>query len=140
MRIVCNNRRFIFDYITDKIFTSGISLLGSEVKSIKRSNCSLKGSYVVIICGELFLINCYVADYAYSLVRFDNYRKRKLLVKKHEIRMLIGKNNKEIMIPTKMFLNDKNLVKLEFALCTARKKYDKREYIKTKDDRRCGEI
>ena len=141
MPILAYNKRANYDYnLTDK-YEAGLVLLGHEVKSVRNKNLSLKGAYVILKqtkknLPELYLINCHIAKYkkAGSLDNYNPERSRKLLLKKNEIKNLIGKKKERglTLVPIKFFTKH-NLIKLEFALGKGKKKFDKREDIKKKE-------
>jgi len=141
MPTLATNKRANFDYdISDK-YEAGLVLLGHEVKSIKTKHISLKGSYVTIKKNqkkipELYLINAHIPLYKHAgaVKNYDPTRPRKLLLKKNEIKHLIGKKQEQglTLVPIKIYTK-RSFVKLEFGVGRGRKKYDKREQIKKKD-------
>ena len=134
MKVLAENKKAYFNYqILEKI-EAGISLIGQEVKSIKSGRISLKGSYVVIDKNsEVFLIGANIPPYqpknAPSDYRPD--RSRKLLLKKKEIKYLIGKSKEKglTMMPLKVYTR-KGKIKVEFGVGKGKKEFDKRESIK----------
>src|SRR6056300_749422 len=123
------------NYAFEEFFEAGVSLLGSEVKSIKQGKYSIKESYVLLKRGELFIVNSYIPKYSNSsFFTHDETRDRKLLLRKAEIRKLIGKVKIKgyALIPTKVY-SKKNLEKIEIGLGKGKKLYDKRVDIKKKD-------
>ena len=134
MKVLAENKKAYFNYqILEKI-EAGISLIGQEVKSIKSGRISLKGSYVVIDKNsEVFLIGANIPPYqpknAPSDYRAD--RSRKLLLKKKEIKYLIGKSKEKglTMMPLKVYTR-KGKIKVEFGVGKGKKEFDKRESIK----------
>lgn len=123
---------------------AGISLLGPEVKAIKNRNLSINDAFVKVKNGEFFLINFNIIPISSNsfFERFDPLRPRKLLLKKNEIKRLIGKIQEKglTLIPTKIYLK-KRWIKIELALVKHKTKYDKREEIKKKEiERRIQEI
>lgn len=141
MKVIDNNKKAYFDYFIVETFEAGISLKGSEVKSIKLGNVSLKDSFCHIERGEVVLKNCHVAPYEKgSVFNEDARRDRKLLLHRREINRLIGKIKEKgfTLVPTKIYFV-KNKVKLEIALAKGKHTYDKREAIKNKDLKREAE-
>jgi SsrA-binding protein len=134
-KIICLNRKASFNYFFNEIIEAGISLKGSEVKSLRDGKISLSDSYAVDRNGEMYLINSHIPLYKQSSYNNHNPRdERKLLLKKKEINKMIGKINQEglTIVPTKMyFLNGK--AKIELAIAKGKKLYDKRQVKKTKD-------
>ena len=135
LKIICLNRKASFNYFFNEIIEAGISLKGSEVKSLRDGKISLSDSYAVDRNGEMYLINSHIPLYKQSSYNNHNPRdERKLLLKKKEINKMIGKINQEglTIVPTKMyFLNGK--AKIELAIAKGKKLYDKRQVKKTRD-------
>ncbi len=130
------NKRARYDYEITDTYEAGIVLYGYEVKSIKTGQISLKGAFVTIKQGELFLTNSHVPLYkkASTITDYDPDRPRKLLVKSAEIKRLIGKKHEQglTFVPLKLYTK-RSLIKLKFALARGKKKHDKREAIKKRD-------
>ncbi len=137
-KIICLNRKASFNYFFLEVLEAGISLKGSEVKSLRDGKGSIADSYAVDKNGELFLINSHIPLYRQSSYNNHNPKEdRKLLLKKKEINKLIGRINQEglTIIPTKMyFFNGK--VKVEIAVAKGKKLFDKRQVKKTRDWKR----
>ena len=138
MKVVSKNPTAHRDYILEEKFEAGLVLKGSEVKSLRNGNASIKESFGLVSNGEVFLMNSYIAPYdAANAFNHDTKRDRKLLFNKREINKLIGKTSIRgyTLIPTKIyFVNGK--AKLELALAKGKKKGDKREHIKRKEAKR----
>lgn len=125
------NRKAQHEYFIMQRFEAGIVLVGSEVKSARQSKVSLVDSYAVVENGEIWLYNTNIAVYDQaSINNHDPVRKRKLLLNRNEIRKLIkGTLEKgNTLIPLRMYFKN-GKVKVEIALATGKKKYDKREDI-----------
>lgn len=136
MRIVATNKKASFNYELLEKFEAGISLRGTEVKSIRQGKVSLKESYAEIKEGEAFLVNCHISPYEYaSWFNHDPTRERKLLLHRREIKRLTGKIQEKglTLVPTKVFFNDKGKVKVEIALAKGKRAYQKREAIRERD-------
>ena len=134
-KIICLNRKASFNYFFKEIIEAGISLRGSEVKSIRDGKVSIADSYAVDKGGEIFLINSHIPLYKQSSYNnHDPKDNRKLLLNKKEINKLIGQINQEglTIIPTKMYFK-KGKVKIELAVAKGKKLYDKRQAKKKKD-------
>ncbi len=134
-KIICLNRKASFNYFFKEIIEAGISLRGSEVKSIRDGKVSIADSYAVDKDGEIFLINSHIPLYKQSSYNnHDPKDNRKLLLNKKEINKLIGQINQEglTIIPTKMYFK-KGKVKIELAVAKGKKLYDKRQAKKKKD-------
>ena len=137
-KIVTTNKRAFFDYqILEKI-EAGIALHGCEVKSIRNGEINLKDSFAQVIREELWLLNCYIDPYKEGN-RFngDPTRDRKLLLKKKEIKKLMGKLAEKgwVLIPLQVYFSN-NLVKVELGFGKPKKLYDKRDDLKKKDVQR----
>ncbi len=129
--------RFLYEFLDD--FTAGIVLTGTEVKSLRMGKGSIMESYCVIQDGELFIRNMYIAEYDNG--SYNNHqprRDRKLLLNKQEIRKL-EKKLKDIgltIVPSVLYSNENNLVKINIHLARGKKLHDKREDLKAKDTKR----
>ena len=132
MTVIATNKRAGFDYALEGRFEAGLVLTGAEVKSVKTGHASLKGSFVTVKGGELYLTNALIPRYAHAHrdTAHDATRPRKLLLRKREIRSLIGKSRTEglTLVPIRLYTK-KQLVKLEFAIGKGKKSYDKRSDI-----------
>lgn len=134
----------IRDFHVLETIEAGISLLGPEVKAIRKKNVSFGDSFVRLKNSEFFLINFNIIPISSNsfFERFDPLRPRKLLLKKNEIKRLIGKMKEKglTIIPSKIYSKGK-WIKVELALVKHKTKYDKREEIKKKEiDRKIQEI
>ena len=137
MKILAENRKAYFDYEVLEKFEAGLALNGREVKSIKNGHISIGGSYVVIDKkNEAFLLGANVPPYQPNNTPsdYDPGRSRKLLLRKKEIKYLLGKAQERglTLIPHKVYTND-GMIKLEFGVGKGKKKFDKRETIKKRD-------
>ena len=134
-KIICLNRKASFNYFFHEVIEAGISLRGSEVKSLRDGKGSIADSYAIDKMGEIFLINSHIPLYKQSSYNnHDPKSDRKLLLNKKEINKLIGKINQEglTIIPTKMYFL-KGKVKVEIAVAKGKKLFDKRQVKKTRD-------
>ena len=137
--ITIKNRKASYEYNFLDTYIAGIQLVGVEIKSIRNGMVNLSESYCVFQHGELFLINTHISPYENAgYVKVDPLRERKLLLNKNELRKLSdGVSRKGLtIVPTKMFINDRGLCKVEICLCQGKKNYDKRESLKEKDLKR----
>ena len=133
------NKRATFDYELLEKFNAGIILVGTEIKAIRESKASLIDSYCYIINNELWIKNMHIAEYFYgSYNNHETRRERKLLLHKKEIRKIDRKTKESglTIIPVRLFINERGLVKLQIALAKGKKEYDKRQSLREKDDRR----
>ena len=134
-KIICLNRKASFNYFFLEIMEAGISLKGSEVKSLRDGKGSIADSYAIDKNGELFLINSHIPLYRQSSYNNHNPKgERKLLLKRKEINKLIGKINQESLtiVPTKLYFV-KGKAKIQLAVAKGKKIYDKRQVKKTRD-------
>jgi SsrA-binding protein len=123
-------------------FEAGISLLGAEVKSLRAAQADLDGSYGRIRDGQCWLIGAKIAPYQSaswrSQVGHDPARNRKLLLHKAEIRRITAKLEQRgfTFVPLRIYFNNRGLAKIEMALATGKRKYDKRQAITERDQKR----
>ncbi|MBT5808137.1 SsrA-binding protein SmpB [Candidatus Uhrbacteria bacterium] len=133
------NKKALFDYDILQKYEGGLVLSGPEVKSIKGGQVQLKGAFLHIKKGELWLKNSFVAAYkpAGPSEDYDPYADRKVLVHKREFNKLIGKQQAEglTIVPLSIYTKG-DLIKLAFAIGRGKKKYEKRESIKKRDVQR----
>lgn len=145
MKEIAENKKAFFDYDILEKFEAGIALIGQEVKSLKTRGVSLVGSYVVLKSleqretPEVFWIGAKIPPYQPKNApsNYNPERSRKLLLRKNEIKYLIGKTRQKglTLIPLKIY-TIKGKIKLEFAIGKSRKKFDKREQIKKRETER----
>jgi SsrA-binding protein len=138
-KLIASNKKAFHDYFVDEAFECGIELTGTEVKSLRANNASLRESYATIRRGEVWLIGVHIAPYSQgNRSNVDPDRARKLLMHKKEIRYLIGKTKERgaTLVPLRMYFASSNLVKVELGLARGKKNYDKRADIAAKDQQR----
>mgnify|MGYP000874741378 CR=1 FL=1 len=138
MKIVAENRKARHDYFIHETFETGLVLQGTEVKSLRLGQCSIKESWVDIKNGEVFIYGMHINPYEKgNIFNKDPLRVRKLLMHKGEIRRLIGtiKEKGLTLVPLEVYLKGR-LVKVEIGLAQGKKKYDKRATIAKNDARR----
>jgi SsrA-binding protein len=136
--IVIKNKKASFEYELIEKFIAGIQLYGTEIKSIRLGKASLVDSYCQFYKNELY-VKMNITEYDHgSYYNHDPRRERKLLLKRNELKRLEKKVTATglTIIPTKLFVNDKGLAKIEIALARGKKMHDKREDIKQKDSQR----
>lgn len=142
MTTISTNKRATFDYELQDRFEAGLVLTGPEVKSVKTGHISLKGSFVTLHGGELFLTNANIPQYPFAknVTSYDSHRSRKLLVKRSEIKSLLGKMHAQglTLVPLRVYTK-KRLIKLEFAVARGKKAFDKRSDIAKKEAKRAIE-
>ena len=130
-RVFAQNRKAFHDFDIEETYESGIVLTGPEVKSIRQGRANLKESYARVRNGEVFLIGAHISPYANATHREQlPTRDRKLLLHKREIARLVGKSQEEgkTLIPLRLYAKDDN-IKLEIAVASRKKQYDKRRDI-----------
>ena len=133
------NKRATFDFELLESFTAGIILTGTEIKSIRLGKASLVDTFCYSEKGELWIKNMYIAEYFYGSYNNHNARRdRKLLLQKKELRKIdrLVKETGFTLVPTKLFINDRGLAKINISVAKGKKQYDKRQSIKEKDDKR----
>jgi len=137
-KIVCRNKKAVFDYFIEEVYEAGLVLLGPEVKSLRDGRGNLTDSYARVRNGELYLFNLHISPYPFAHhLELDPTRTRKLLMKRREIKRLIGKT--EIrgysLVPLKVYFSQ-GWAKVELALAKGKRKVDKRRAIREKDMKR----
>ena len=135
---IAQNKKAYHDYFVDETFEAGISLFGTEVKSLREGRANLKDSYVSVKTGEAFLIGAHISPYEKgNIFNRDPLRSRKLLLHKREINKLIGLTMQQgyTLIPLKMYFKG-SYVKVLLGLCRGKKNYDKRDSIAQRDANR----
>jgi SsrA-binding protein len=131
INIINKKSKFEYEFIQTEV--AGIQLFGSEVKSIRQGKVSISESHCFFNNGELFIKGMNISDYGYGSFH-ETTRDRKLLLKKKELRDLESQLTKGLtIIPYRVFINEKGLIKLEIALSRGKKLYDKRESLKKRD-------
>ena len=129
------NREAKFNYFIEEEIECGISLVGTEIKSIRDGKANLKDSYAIIRNNEVYLLNMYIGEYKEgSLFNHDPRRTRKLLLHKSEINKLKKGIEQEgrTLVPLKLYFV-KNHAKILLSLCKGKKNFDKRETIKQRE-------
>jgi SsrA-binding protein len=133
------NRSAFHEYFIDDKLVAGMELLGTEVKSLRAGKCSFNDSYCLFQDDELWVKSLHIAEYAQGTFNnHDPLRDRRLLLTKRELKKWNGKIKEKgyTIVPLRIFLNDKNLFKIEIGLAKGKKLHDKRETIKQRDNDR----
>ena len=133
------NRKAKYEYHFDSTYEAGIMLTGTEVKSIRNGQANLSDAYCVFEDGELYVRSLFISEYNFAnQFNHETRRTRKLLLKRQELRKLEKKVKERgfTIIPYRVYMNDRNYVKVEIALGQGKKSYDKRNSIKEKDTKR----
>lgn len=133
------NKRASFDYEFIETYTAGIVLTGTEIKSIRTGKASLVDTYCLFEKNELWVRNMYISEYFYG--SYNNHvarRDRKLLLNKKELKKIqrMVKETGYTIVPTRIFLNERGLAKVNIAVARGKKQYDKRQSLREKDDKR----
>jgi SsrA-binding protein len=136
VKVVANNRKALHDYHVLETFDAGVALVGSEVKSLRQGSVTMSDAYGDISEGEVYIFNLHISPYKYSSGKYNPKRKRKLLLKKREIKKLYGfiQQRGNTLIPLKIYFNDRGYAKLEVAVCRRKRLYDKKEKILKKEE------
>ena len=130
------NRRATHDYFVLEKVEAGIELVGTEVKVVRNGEAGLTGAYASVKDGQLFLNQVTIPPYAFgNRFNHDSLRTRRLLMHKREILKLQAQSEQKglSLIPLRMYLTPKGLVKVEIGVCRGKAQEDKREAIKRRD-------
>lgn len=141
LKLIANNKKAYHDYFIEQKYEVGISLAGTEVKSLRMGKCSLKESFIRVEKGEVYIYGMHISPYEKgNIFNKDPLRVRKLLLHRYEINKINGKMSEKgyTIVPLQVYFKG-SLVKLEIALAKGKKLYDKREDIAKKDARREAE-
>jgi SsrA-binding protein len=133
------NRKASFEYQFIATFVAGISLVGTEIKSIRNNQANISDAYCVFMDEDLYVKNLHIAEYPNGgYANHEPKRDRKLLLNKQELHKILGKVKEKgnAVIPIRLFINESGKAKLEIALARGKKIYDKRESIKENDQKR----
>ena len=140
-KLIANNKKAYHDYFIDEKYEAGISLAGTEVKSLRMGKCSIKESYIQIKNGEVFIYQMHISPYEKgNIFNRDPLRVKKLLLHKYEINKLASQVQMKgyTIMPLRVYLKG-SLVKVEIGLARGKKNYDKRQDIAKKDAKREAE-
>ena len=141
VKLIANNKKAYHDFFVDDTYETGISLAGTEVKSLRMGKCSIKEAFVRIENGEVIIYGMHISPYEKgNIFNKDPLRPRKLLMHKYEINKLMGKIKETGMtqVPLKVYFKGSR-VQVEIGLARGKKLYDKRQDIAKKDQRREAE-
>jgi len=133
------NRKAGFEYFFLEKWIAGIELKGTEVKSIRAGKVQLTDAFCTFMSGELFVKDMHISEYTFgSYNNHEAKRPRKLLLKKDELEKMRKKVTEKglTLIPVKLFINKRGLVKIEIALARGKQSHDKRDTIKDRDIKR----
>ena len=138
IKIVAENRKARHDYHIHETYEAGIALTGTEVKSLRAGKANLKDSYAHVENGEMMISQMHISPYEQgNIFNHDPMRKRKLLMHKKEIMKLFGKTREKgySLVPLKLYFT-RGKAKLQIALASGKKNYDKRQDIAARDAKR----
>ncbi|NJN82702.1 MAG: SsrA-binding protein SmpB [Caldilineaceae bacterium] len=138
-RTVASNRKARHEYFIEETFEAGISLTGTEIKSVRAGRVSLQDGFVLVRNGEAWLTNVHIAHYALgNRNNHDETRQRRLLLHKREIDRLHSQATQRnwTIVPLRMLINAKGLAKVEIALVRGKQLHDKRDTIAKRESDR----
>ena len=141
VKLIANNKMAFHDYFIEEKYEAGISLAGTEVKSLRQGKCSIKESFIRIEKGEVFIYGMHISPYEKgNIFNKDPLRVKKLLLHKYEINKMAGKIAEKgyTLVPLQVYFRG-SLVKVELGLAKGKKLYDKRQDIAKKDQKREAE-
>lgn len=140
-KLIANNKKAYHDYFIEETYEAGITLVGTEVKSLRMGRCNVKESFIRIEKGEVFIYGMHISPYEKgNIFNKDPLRVRKLLLHKRQISKLTGQIAEKgyTLVPLKVYFTG-SLAKVEIGLARGKKLYDKRQDIAKKDQRREAE-
>ena len=140
-KLIANNKKAYHDYFIEEKYEAGISLHGTEVKSLRMGKCSIKESFIRIENGEVLIYGMHISPYEKgNIFNKDSLRVKKLLLHKKEINKMLGKIAEKgyTLVPLRVYFKG-SLAKVEIGLAKGKKLYDKRQDIAKKDQRREAE-
>ncbi|MGN8818116.1 SsrA-binding protein SmpB [Oribacterium sp. HCP28S3_H8] len=138
IKLIANNKKAYHDYFVDQTYECGIELAGTEVKSLRLGQCSIKEAWCQIKNGQVYIYGMHINPYEKgNIFNRDALRDRKLLLHRVEINKIAGKMQEPgiALIPLRVYFK-RSLVKVEIGLCRGKKLYDKRDDMKKKAIRR----
>ena len=141
VKLIANNKKARHDYFLEELYEAGISLHGTEVKSLRMGKCSIKEAFVRMENGEVIIYGMHISPYEKgNIFNKDPLRPKKLLMHKKEILKLQQKISEKgyTLVPVEVYFKE-SLVKVQIALARGKKLYDKRQDIAKKDQRREAE-
>lgn len=141
MKLIAGNKKAYHDYFVDEKYETGIVLHGTEVKSMRLGQCSIKEAFIRIENGEVWIYGMHISPYEKgNIFNKDPMRPKKLLMHKSEINKLLGKIKEKgfTLVPLQVYFKD-GRAKLEIGLCRGKKLYDKRADIAKRDIQREAE-
>ena len=141
IKLIANNKKAYHDYFIEETYEAGITLHGTEVKSLRMGKCSIKEAFIRIENGEVFIYGMHISPYEKgNIFNKDPLRVRKLLLHKSQIQKLIGNSAEKgyTIVPLQVYFSN-GRAKIEIGLAKGKKLYDKRQDIAKKDQKREAE-
>ena len=136
MKVVAQNKKANFNYLITEQIEAGLVLTGSEVKSVRKNEVSIKESYIGEKKSELWLFNCHINYYNQSSSKtYNPIRSRKILLSKKEVDKIKNLKNQDGLtaIPISMYFNNRGFAKVLIGIGKGKKRFDKRQEIKKKE-------
>ncbi len=140
-KMIANNKKARHDYFIEETYEAGISLHGTEVKSLRMGKCSIKEAFVRVEKGEVYIYGMHISPYEKgNIFNRDPLRVKKLLLHKYEINKMMGQMQQKgyTLVPLNVYFKG-SLVKVEIGLAKGKKLYDKRQDIAKRDQQREAE-
>lgn len=137
-KLVCVNKKARYEYEIFETVEGGLVLQGTEVKSLRQGQASIKEAFAEVVGGEVFLVDSHIPPYSHgSIHNHEPKRRRKILLKAREIKVLSGKVSEKglTLIPLRIYFR-RGLAKVELALARGKKIHDKRETIRRREAER----
>jgi SsrA-binding protein len=138
IKLVCRNRKAYFEYTIDDLYEAGLVLKGTEVKSLRLGKANIQDAYARFRDGEVYLLNAHISPYPHAAgENHEPTRPRKLLLRRREMKRLLGKLMERgyTLIPLKLYFKNE-YAKVELGLAKGKKKADKRETIRRREEQR----
>lgn len=137
-KLIANNKKAYHDYFVEDSYECGIELVGTEVKSLRMGQCSIKEAFCQVRGGQVFVYGMHINPYEKgNIFNRDPFRERRLLLHRTEIQKIAGALQQQgyTLVPLRVYFKNSR-VKVEIGLCRGKKNYDKREALKKKEQRR----
>lgn len=138
-KLIANNKKAYYEYFIEEKLEAGIVLTGTEVKSVRMGRVNIKESYAIVKNGEVFISGMHISPYEMgNRYNPDPLRIRKLLLNRREINRLIGYIQQKglTLVPLKVYISPKGLVKVEIGVARGKKLHDKRQSMAKRDSER----
>jgi SsrA-binding protein len=139
MKLIASNKKARHEYFIEETYEAGIALKGTEVKSIRQGQVSIKEAYAEVTDGEIFITSMHINPYEMgNRNNVDPLRVRKLLLRRKEINKLIGYITQKgyTLVPLQVYITERGLIKIEIAVAKGKKLFDKRQTMAKKDAQR----